>query len=153
MENTRRQVLKAGLGSLCVVSLHSREAGGAEAKAPPESMRPLDYGLSFICHGAAFNAVRFWIESRTRILDETAGTCTDYYQCGSCKSEHTFAEQNLFQEENYDFLPIFGGGDVLVFRRPAGLSARYKIVTTAEELWGPPELKLRVCDDARELKT
>ena len=35
-------------------------------------------------------------------------TIYGYYQCGSCKSEHTFAEKNLFINPNYDFLPVFG---------------------------------------------
>ncbi|HIE29247.1 TPA: hypothetical protein EYP66_18400 [Candidatus Poribacteria bacterium] len=48
------------------------------------------------------------MESRCRLIDDTDGTFTDYYQCGSCKSEHTFAEKNLFQDPNYDFLPVFG---------------------------------------------
>jgi len=30
----------------------------------------------------------------------------DYYQCASCKSENTFAERDLFQKDNYDFLPV-----------------------------------------------
>ena len=106
-------------------------------------MPPLDYGLSFICNTAPFNAVRFWIESRTRIIDERAKTWTDYYQCGSCKSENTFAERDLFQKNNYDFLPILGRDVWLIFRRPAGLSEIYRKVARVEDVWGKPVLKLR----------
>jgi len=108
-----------------------------------EHMRPLDYGLSYICHSAEFNSVRFWVESRTRIIDERSGTWTDYHQCASCKSENTFAERDLFRKDNYDFLPIFGQGHVLIFRRPAGMSKRYRQVSRCEDVWGPPILKLR----------
>jgi len=159
MRSTRRDALKVGLGSLCALSLGSAgaqdaagEAGGGK-EHPMDSMRPLDYGLSFICHGAAFNSVRFWVESRTRIVDPAAGLWTDYYQCASCKSEHTFAERDLLQEDNYDFLPIFGGGDVLVFRRPVRLSDHYRTVSKCEELWGQPILKLQEAGAVTELET
>ena len=33
------------------------------------------------------NAIRFWIESRTTLYDDEAGTSTVFYQCGECKSE------------------------------------------------------------------
>jgi hypothetical protein len=58
-----------------------------------------------------------WIESRTRIIDRKLGTSTVYYQGASCKSENTFGEKDLFYKDNYDFLPIFGDGKVLIFRR------------------------------------
>lgn len=116
-------------------------------------MPPLDYGLSFICHSAAFNSVRFWVESRTRFIDDRDGTWTDFYQCASCKSENTFAERDLFMEDNYDFLPVFGGGDVLVFRRPARISERYRTVKKVTELWGEPILKLQEGARCEELAT
>ena len=50
----------------------------------------LDYGLSFINTVGNGNAPRFWVESRCRIVDNTDGSFSDYYQCGSCKSERTF---------------------------------------------------------------
>ena len=72
---------------------------------PAEDMRPVDYGLSYICHSAEFNSVRFWVESRTRMIDERSGKWADYHQCASCKSENTFAEKDLFRKDNYD-LPL-----------------------------------------------
>ena len=113
------------------------------------NMMPLNYGSSFICHSADFNSVRFWVESRTRVFAEKA---VDFYQCGSCKSEDTFAPKDLFYHENYDFLPIFGEEDLLIFRRPAGLSDRYRQVCKARDVWGPPILKLREASGVRELK-
>lgn len=100
------------------------------------------------------NSVRFWVESRTTIIDDEAGTSTEFYQCGSCKSENTFAEKDLFHADNYDFLPIFGGTDgedVLVFRRLAYLSDRYRTVARSEKYWGPPTLKLREGKNVRVL--
>ncbi len=120
-----------------------------DQNAKPNGNEPidcLDYGLSFICHTAAFNAVRFWIESRTTIInDETKETWT-FYQCASCKSENTFGEKDLLYKDNYDFLPIFGGKqaeDLLIFRRPVGLQDRYRDIKKSEEVWGKPILKLR----------
>lgn len=101
----------------------------------------LDYGRSFIGNSAEFNQVRFWIESRTTVTDSERGVEEVFYQCGSCKSENTFAERNLFIEDNYDFLPILGGRDWLIFRRPSRLSATYRRVQ--RDVWGTPNLKLR----------
>ncbi len=113
-------------------------------------MRPLDYGRSYICHSASFNAVRFWVESRTRIVDVKLGTHFDFHQCGSCKSEHTFAEANLFHDDNYDFLPVFGVEDLLIFRRPSRLGDRYREVTKCAKVWGHP-LRLREASKLRKL--
>ncbi|HOC70038.1 MAG TPA: hypothetical protein PLL36_01665 [Candidatus Hydrogenedentes bacterium] len=147
---TRRTFIKAGALSICVLPAH---AATADPAGEPTVMPPLDYGLSFICHTAPFNSVRFWVESRTRILDERAGTWTDFYQCGACKSENTFAERDLFMVDNYDFLPIFGGDDVLVFRRPACISEKYRTVKKAADMWGAPSLKLKEASRHEELGT
>lgn len=78
-----------------------------------------------------------WIESRTRILDTNSGESTVYYQGASCKSENTFGESDLFYEDNYDFLPIFGEGHVLVFRRFAEKRGEgYQSFKKMEEMWG-----------------
>jgi len=123
----------------------------AEAQTAVPGMCPLDYGRSFICNTAGFNAVRFWVESRTRIFDEAAGSVTDYYQCGACKSENTFAERDLFMARNYDFLPILGGGHWLIFRRPAGLSDTYRMIKPPDKMWGEPVLKLQEAPQATVL--
>lgn len=134
---TRRQLLKSA-------ALVAGVAAGVQtrAQAAPLAMPPLDYGRSFICNTADFNRVRFWVESRTRLIDAENDTTTDYYQCGSCKSEDTFAESGLFMKDNYDFLPIWGGGQWLVFRRTVRLSESYRTIYPAEKLWGEPILKL-----------
>lgn len=136
MASNRRTFLKSIPAALAV-------GGGAISAAADQAdtVECLDYGLSFICNKASFNAVRFWIESRTTLTDEQAGSSQVFYQCGSCKSEHTFAEENLFIEDNYDFLPILGGRDWLLFRRPCRISETYRQVKA--DVWGEPELKLR----------
>ncbi len=156
MKKTRREWLKGSASSALALSTFSFAGCGSEESLPSEEsglqMIPLDYGRSFICHEAPENSVRFWIESRTRILDEQKGGWTDYYQCGSCKSEDTFATKHLLVEENYDFLPIFGDGQILIFRRHAFVDQRYRTTTGSEEiLWGPPRLVLKQADQVREL--
>jgi len=147
MSTPRRTFLKAGLTLATGIGVARSHAD--------ESIEPgcLDYGQSFICNTAAMNSVRFWIESRTTITDKSTDTSTTFYQCGSCKSEHTFAERDLFIEDNYDFLPILGDGQWLIFRRPASLSETYRRVQTTEEVWGDPVLKLRHASKVTEIRS
>jgi len=98
-------------------------------------MIPLDYGRSFLIGRAPSNEVRFWVESRTRIVDEKSGASEDYYQVGSCKSENTFGERNLLIKDNYDFLPIFGLEWGVVFRRKAYVFDGYRETRPAAEWW------------------
>lgn len=144
MRVTRRQLLKSTAASVCAGAVLGAGSGMG-------AMAPLDYGRSFICNTAAMNSVRFWVESRTRVMDDTSGAVTDYYQCGSCKSENTFAERDLFMAENYDFLPILGVGHWLVFRRPAGLSETYRTIKATDKMWGEPVLRLKEVPEATEL--
>ncbi len=95
---------------------------------------PTDYGRSAITSFGAANTPLFWLESRLRISDPQAGVTRDYYQCGSCKSEHTFAAENLFMSPNYDFLPVFTEGQTIVFRRRATVAEGYR--TVGGPLWG-----------------
>ena len=110
--------------------------------ATPATLQPLDYGRSFLQGKWADNRVRFWIESRTRILDPERPAPIDYYQCASCKSENTFAPKDLFHKDNYDFLPIFGPEDGVIFRRKAWLNADYRQVRKSAEMWEGQTYKL-----------
>ena len=114
-------------------------------------MNVLDYGLSFIGSAGPENAVRFWVESRTRIIDERARVTEDYCQCGACKSEHTFAEKDLFVEENYDFTPIFGPDHTLIFRRKASRHERYRSIENSGDMWGGQIYRLKEGAPVREL--
>jgi len=126
---------------LANVQDEGRDAGG---------LRPLKYGISFICNPPGFNAVRFMVESRTRLIHPD-GSREDYYQCASCKSEDTFAPENLFYRDNYDFLPIFGAGKVLVFRRTPCVSTRYKQIANVDDMWGKPTMRLAEAERITEL--
>ena len=155
MMRTRRGFLQTGAAALagsCLASQRST-AGAAAGADQAATGKCLDYGRSFICGTAAFNHVRFWVESRTTIFDDQAGTATDYYQCASCKSENTFGEKDLFLADNYDFLPILGGGYWLVFRRPARISDRYRAICEVEKLWGEPRLLLHDAAEVRVVET
>ena len=113
----------------------------------------MDYAKSFIAGKAPWNSVRFWVESRTRVVDETTGASEDYYQCASCKSEDTFAEKELFYDDNYDFLPIFGPQFGLIFRRRACLNENYRSCVKAEELWDGQDCHIVERPDAQLLTT
>ncbi|MBI3467864.1 MAG: hypothetical protein HY000_33060 [Planctomycetes bacterium] len=111
----------------------------------------IDYGRSFICNeyddrnrpaADPDNQPMFWIESRTQVIHN--GSKATYYQCASCKAENTYPDQDLFRSPNYDFLPIFGPDNVLIFRRgsrfntPAGDYKRVEL-----HKWGAPKAILR----------
>jgi hypothetical protein len=78
----------------------------------------LDYGRSFVTfvtHGRGNNA-RLQVESRCRLTVKETGAQEDFLFFASCKSEDTFAEKNLFYEENYDFCGIFSEEEYVLFR-------------------------------------
>ena len=81
-------------------------------------MKVCDYARSFVTFvtpGRKNNA-RLQVESVCTITDERAGTTGEYLFFASCKSEDTFAERNLFREDNYDFCGIFSGEEYAIFR-------------------------------------
>lgn len=114
-------------------------------------MIPLDYGRSFLIGKASTNEVRFWVESRTRIIDEASGHSEDYVQVGSCKSENTFGDKDLLVRDNYDFLPIFGPEWSIVFRRKAYLNEGYRETRRSEEWWDGQDYYLVEGQEVEEL--
>ncbi len=153
-EPTRRRFLQTAgaASSLATATLATSAAPSARAAESQNPYSCLDYRRSFICGTSELNSVRFWIESRTTITDAASGVSTVFYQCASCKSENTFGEQDLFYSDNYDFLPIFGGGHWLLFRRKARLDAeRYRETLVSPNGWGEPRLLLHEGASAREL--
>jgi hypothetical protein len=114
-------------------------------------MKPLDYGRSFLIGRAPTNEVRFWAESRTRLIDEQTGRREDYVQAASCKSEDTFAERDLFLADNYDFLPVFGPEYAVVFRRRAYLDEGYRECRPAAEWWNGQNYHLVEASSCTEL--
>jgi hypothetical protein len=134
--NSRRNFLRTTLVGASGLFV-SHFAKGSPEDAIANSKSCIDYGRSFICNTAEFNSVRMWIESRTTIVDSKTGTSEVYYQGASCKSENTFGEKDLFYKDNYDFLPIFGNGKVLVFRRHSNKHGEnYRSIKKMEEMWG-----------------
>jgi len=116
-------------------------------------MNPLDYGHSFLLGKWPDNEVRFWVESRTRIIDTRTGSIEDYLQAGACKSERTFAERDLFMDDNYDFLPVFGPEWGVIFRRRAMAHDGYRSCLAAREMWGGQVYHLVEAPTAQELAT
>ena len=149
MNANRRSFLTAGLAAACVAGPGVLVPAAEPAKV--DGLTCLDYGRSFICNTASFNNVRFWVESRTILIDGDARL--EFYQCGSCKSENTFGDKDLFLPDNYDFLPILGDGHWLVFRRKAYLNPNYRSIKKVEEIWGPANLKLREATKLTSLTT
>ncbi len=141
---TRRSFMKSGLFALSGTVMLPATTGCTMDKdktlKATDIFSCIDYGKSFVCNTAAFNSVRMWVESRVIITDAGTGTHKVFYQGASCKSEHTFDEKNLFHKDNYDFLPIFGDGKVLVIRRyhnKRGEEFRpRRNVTAMAEMWG-----------------
>lgn len=129
----------------------TQSASGGSAVS--EFAEILDYGLSFIGSEGPENAVRFWVESRTRIVDERSGITEDYYQCGACKSEDTFAEKDLFYKDNYDFLPVFGPQYAVIFRRKAYLNANYRDLRAEMPAWGRRIYRLKLARRSRRLNS
>jgi len=118
-------------------------------------MTPLDYSRSFVTFVTRNrgNNARLQIESRCILEDRQAGKTQEYCLFASCKSEHTFAEKDLFHADNYDFCGVFGGDEYVIFRAPKERSERY----AERGLWrGPFEdlvWHLREADDAQVLET
>lgn len=116
---SRRDFLATALAATAIATPFQTAACADETSTQLQlpGGRCLDYGRSFIGHRGSHNSVRFWVESRTIVFDDQANTRREFYQCGSCKSEDTFAAKNLFQANNYDFLPIIGREQVMLIRR------------------------------------
>lgn len=154
-EPSRRRFLKtAGVASSLVTATLATSptlaAGTTDSKMPYAC---LDYRRSFICGTSELNSVRLWIESSTTITDCATGVSAVFYQCASCKSENTFGDKDLFYPDNYDFLPIFGDGHWLLFRRKARLDAeRYRETLVSPNGWGEPRLLLHQGSNVRVLE-
>lgn len=149
MRTDRRMFVATGMATAFSATASTPTARGDD-KTPVliDNLPVLDYGRSFVCGTASFNNVRFWVESRTLLLD--GDHRDEFWQFGSCKSENTFGEKDLFYADNYDFLPILGDdGHWLIFRRKNRITADYRMIK--KEVWGPANLKLKFGRKARVL--
>ena len=145
-----------GLNRLKVVAIPEAALQPAvearHAERAPQSGTALDYGRSFVNTKAVWNSPRFWVESRCQIVDEAADQRVEYLQCGSCKSEDTFAAWNLFHKDNYDFLPVFSARETLVFRHRVSDKTLRREVRPTEKWWDGSEPRLKKVQ-ARVLST
>lgn len=143
MPSNRREFVKASITGAVVTAALSPRAGQAQGDADYpliDGLPVVDYGRSFVRGTAPFNNVRFWVESRTVLyFGDQKYECLQF---GSCKSENTFAEKDLFAQDNYDFLPILGDDDQwLIFRRKNRITEEYR--SLKREVWGPAERMLK----------
>ena len=116
-------------------------------------MDVIDYTRSFVHGTRPYNRVRFVVEARTRLIDARDGCVRDYVVCASCKSEDTYAKSQLFTDDNYDFLPVFGPDDGVVFRSKAYAHDGYRSVYPVGELFDGPRYRLCVPTSVRKLET
>lgn len=96
-------------------------------------MTVYDYGRSFVTfvtEGRRNNA-RLQVESVCSLTDGATRKTTDYVFYASCKSEHTFADRDLFIADNYDFCGIFSDEEYVIFRTHSTHSDRWR----DEGLW------------------
>ena len=159
-QRSRRNFLQTGMAAATSVFIAGNTFGNShneEQETGNGNISCLDFGRSFICNTGQYNSVRLWIESRTTIIDTRSGKSTEYLQCGSCKSEDTFGANGakyLFFEDNYDFLPVFGNDQVLVFRRHVDIRDSYRIIRPTTQMWGgDPVIRKVKAPVVTELKT
>jgi len=148
MAASRREFLSTGAQAL--IGAAALRAGFADED---QGMQCFDYRQCYVCGTSQVNSLRLQIESRITFFDDAAGKSIEYVQLASCKSEDTFAKNNLFYPDNYDFCPIYGDGQWLIFRRKNRVTPDYRRVQKLETVWGIPELKLAYGKNVRELKT
>jgi len=81
-------------------------------------MQVIDFGRSFVTFTSEVNNARLQIESQLELTDEATGESEVYLHFASCKSEDTYAEDDLFRVPNYDFSGIFDASkrDYSIFR-------------------------------------
>ena len=97
-------------------------------------MEVCDYARSFVTfvtRGRTNNA-RLQVESLCRLTDERTGVTREYLFFASCKSEDTFAEKDLFYEDNYDFCGIFSDEEYAIFRTHSTHTEGFR----EQGLWG-----------------
>ncbi|HOK80821.1 MAG TPA: hypothetical protein PK303_05500 [bacterium] len=109
----------------------------------------IDYGHSYIQTSGPQNAVRFLIESQMELIDLKTGQTKEFFQVASCKSENTFARENLFKKDNYNFLPVFlDRENIIIFRSFVPLIEEQYVsvddkTSQTWKVWGHPSFILK----------
>lgn len=78
-------------------------------------MNFIDYSRSFVTFQVPGNNARIQVEARC-VLTAPDGSSQQFLMFASCKSEDTYAEDELFRVPNYDFSGIFGEHDYCIAR-------------------------------------
>lgn len=101
-----------------------------------------DYGRSFvITENHKENTPRFLIESKCTIDDK------EYYLCAPCKGENTYAEEDLFVAQPFEFTPVINKEELLFFRKFNFFNDRekdeYKKAYIGEDVWGTKKFLIK----------
>jgi hypothetical protein len=108
-------------------------------------MNPIDYGRSFTIAGGERpgNVPRFWIDSRTRIIDDANETYEDYYRTDACVTERTFGAGQIFPEYTYMGSRIWGSEKTWFYRHKEEAEVLISntrpqaMVYESDSIWGP----------------
>ena len=96
-------------------------AAGWAAAAGAQALSTCGFANSFVTFvlKERANLARLQVESRCLLLDAKGQTVEEFFQFASCKAEHTYAQENLFQDPNYDFSGVFSRDHYVLFRAHA----------------------------------
>ncbi|MEI6503541.1 MAG: hypothetical protein WCP21_21220 [Armatimonadota bacterium] len=103
-------------------------------------MQPCDYSRSFITFSVPGNNARIQVEARC-LLTQPDGAAEQFLMFASCKSEDTYAENELFRNPetspNYDFSGMYGDERYSLSRLPvAADTAQLETGLTAQRFTG-----------------
>ncbi|NUQ02043.1 MAG: hypothetical protein HUU35_19520 [Armatimonadetes bacterium] len=117
----------------------------------------LDYGASFITFvtPGRGNEARIQVDARC-LLSGPASEPWEAWLVASCKAEHTYAEQDLFSDPNYDFAAIFSTDHYRIIRTGASVGAAAgeagRITDRFEEVrFDLVELEAEPCEHAGDI--
>ncbi len=81
-------------------------------------MEVCDYSRSFLTFVTEErgNNARIQLDARCELFPEDSDKPVEFVLGASCKSEDTYAPENLFLEPNYDFCPIFSDTEYAIIR-------------------------------------
>lgn len=121
-------------------------------------MNPLemvcDYSRSyvtFVTKGRG-NLARLQVESRCIVLDGEGNAIDEFFYFASCKSEDTYAKENLFYENNYDFSGIFSREQYVIFRAGISHPDQYAERGTVAERFEAALFQIRPAQGVRKLE-
>ena len=75
-------------------------------------MEAIDFSRSFCTFTGPRNNARLQVESQLELIDDARRVSEVFLLYASCKSEDTYAKEDLFQDPNYDFCGIFSKSKV-----------------------------------------